>query len=68
MRGEDREGWAISTTCAILYRFIPVIKVRYWEREEEEEEKRRKERRGKARANSREKKKEKSERSAKSEE
>ena len=66
--GEDREGWVISTTCAILYRFIPVIKLGIGKREGEEEEKRRKERRGKARANSREKKKEKSERSAKSEE
>ena len=68
MRGEDREGWAISTTCAILYRFIPVIKVRYWEREEEEEEK--EERKGEEkRAQIREKKrKKKSERSAKSEE
>ena len=56
MRREDREGWAISTTCAILYRFIPVYKVRYWKRKRKRKRKRRKERKGKARANSRGKK------------
>ena len=45
--GEDREGWVISTTCAIFNRFIPVIKLGIGEREEEEEEKGEKERRGK---------------------
>ena len=49
--GEDREGWVISTTCAILYRFIPVIKLGIGEREGEEEEKRRKGKERKARAN-----------------
>ena len=27
MWGEEREGWAVSTKCAILYRFIPGIKL-----------------------------------------
>ena len=65
--GEDREGWVISTTCAILYRFIPVIKLGIGKREGEEEEKRRKERRGK-RAQIQGKKERKVKGSAKSEE